>query len=133
MNYHNNIFCIIDKDSFSASLTFASLKNYIKNFYVVGSASPYYGGFSLTPLFFMLPSSKLLLRLVSTSDYNLLKSGSYRVIPDIIVKETPSEILKDQYKLLINYNSKKYSGLKNKYIKKIIEFENIQHSKNLKN
>ncbi len=119
LNYEGKIYCLTDDRSFSASLTFASLKYFISDFYIVSDNIPFYGGMGLTPLMFMLPKSKLVFRLASNFDYNLYNSKQYRIEPDIEVNETLDDKLKWYNKRIRNYNSKKHRLQKSKYFKAI--------------
>lgn len=118
LNYKGEIYCLIDDVSFSGALSFASLKYYFDNFQVVSAYSPYYGGMASTPILFMLPSSKLIYRLTSNFDYELYRNKQ-RITPDIPVDLKIDDILEDKNQGVMNYNSKKYLGSKNKYIKTI--------------
>lgn len=122
LNYQGEIYCLIDDVSFSGSLSFASLKYYFNNFHVVSAYSPYYGGMASTPILFMLPSSKLIYRLTSNFDYQIY-NNQHRVMPDIPVDLTIDDILEKKNRGILNYNSKKYWGKKNKYIQAVINYE----------
>lgn len=108
LNYTGKIYCLTDQISFSASLSFASLKYYLDDFILIGNSSPYYGGFSSTPMLFMLPESKLVFRVTCNFDYKLY-ANEKRIIPDVIVSEPLEKKIKWRNKKIINYNSKFYT------------------------
>jgi hypothetical protein len=120
LGFEGEIYCLTDDVSFSASLSFASLKYYYKNFHVVSDVAPYYGGFSTTPVLYMLPSSKLMYRLTSNFDYHLYQNN-YRVEPDITVGLNIDDLILRRNRKIMNFNSKKYMGKKNKYIRAVLE------------
>jgi hypothetical protein len=83
LGFDGDIYCLVDNISFSASLSFASLQNYIPNFHVVGDNIAYYGGMGLTPIMFMLPESKMLFRISATFDFEMYSNNKYRIEPEI--------------------------------------------------
>lgn len=120
LNFKGDVFCLVDDVSFSAALSFASLKYYYENFYVVSDVAPYYGGFGLTPILYMLPSSKLMYRMTNNFDY-LLYKDNFRVEPDISVDLDIDDLILQKNKKFRNHNSKKHLGRKNKYIQTILQ------------
>jgi hypothetical protein len=121
LNFKGDFYCIINDRSYSASLSFASLNNYLSNFYTVGEASPCYGGFCSTPLMFMLPNTKLMFRLASNFDYKMYNENMFRVNTTIKVEKDLEEDIEYWDKRFLNYNSKRYLFKRNKYLKEILE------------
>lgn len=122
LDFQGKIFCLVDEHSFSAALSFASLQYYYDDFHVVSDAATYYNGFGLTPILFMLPSSKLMYRMAANFDHKLYTTNG-RVEPEIKVGLQIDDIIKWKNQRIENHGSKKYMGKKNKYIQAISNFE----------
>lgn len=118
--FNKDFFIIIDNETFSSALSFANTSKYCDRIKLVGFESPYYGGFGVTPLYFMLPSSKLIYRLSSTTfDKKIFLTDSKSLEFDIKVTPSIKEFLDFRNKEIKRYKSKKYLIENNIFLKAI--------------
>jgi hypothetical protein len=68
LKYSGKIYCIFDDRCFSSTLAFYSVCQNVDNLITVGSHTGYFGGQGITPLCFILPHSKLVIRTECTLD-----------------------------------------------------------------
>lgn len=62
LNYKKNIYILIDENSFSSSLAFASIAKYFDNIITVGKPTGRIGGRGISPVYITLPYSKLMVQ-----------------------------------------------------------------------
>jgi C-terminal processing protease CtpA/Prc len=68
--YDGNIYVIVDDKCFSSTLAFSAVCQNVEQLITVGMPSGYFGGQGVTPLYFMLPNSKLVFRVECSLDIN---------------------------------------------------------------
>jgi len=121
LKYQGNIYCVVNRNTFSSALAFSSLNQYADKFKIVGSELPYYGGFGATPMYFMLPNSKLIYRISASYDSKLFLTKRYRLFPDIFVEPNINEELDFKNKIIRRYKSKQHLIYDNPFLQTIIE------------
>lgn len=118
--FNKDFFLIIDNKTFSSALSFANTSAYCDRIKLVGFESPFYGGFGATPLYFMLPSTKLIYRLSSTFDKYIYLTDSKSLKFDIKVSPSIQEYLDFKNKEIRKYKSKNYLIDNNIFLKALI-------------
>lgn len=98
LGYDGNIYVLIDDRIFSSTLAFAAICQNSDQLTTVGTPSGYFGGQGVTPLYYMMPNTKLIFRIECSLDCTHVIGQNldeyYHDQPEILVEPTLVDLFK---------------------------------------